>query len=132
MTGVLLPGAAIWLLILAFAMLNGAVREQGYARMFGEHRAHQLSTLALCLVILVITLAFLSLRRGDPYTQPQLLLLGVWWTLLTLGFEFLFFGLLLKRPRSVLLRDWNLAQGRLFPLVLITTLLAPLLMGALL
>jgi hypothetical protein len=46
---------------------------------------------------------------------------------LTLLFEFASFVLVMGHPMNVLLRDYDLCRGRLWGLVLATTLLAPLL-----
>ena len=57
--------------------------------------------------------------------------LGVAWTVLTVAFEFLFGHFVMGHPWSRLLHDYNLLAGRFWLLVLLTTLLAPVLLGRL-
>ena len=57
--------------------------------------------------------------------------LGVAWTVLTVAFEFLFGHFVMGHPWSRLLHDYNLLAGRVWLLVLLTTLLAPVLLGRL-
>ena len=65
------------------------------------------------------------LTRGDAWT------VGVLWLVLTLAFEFLAGHYLFHNPWERLFADYNVAQGRIWILVLITTVLAPVLVYAL-
>ena len=51
--------------------------------------------------------------------------IGAGWVVLTLAFEFLAGHYLFANSWERLLADYNVAQGRIWILVLITTLLAP-------
>jgi len=117
----------VWLLMLATAIANGGLREWLLAPRLAPLAAHQLSSLLLCGAILCISGWFV---RGQGITgRGRLLAIGLSWALLTLGFEFGLFYLLLGKPLALLLADYDLAQGRLFGLVIATTALAPLLLG---
>lgn len=126
---ILIQATAIWGILLMLAILNGLFRDQGYSRYLGERRAHQLGSIVFCLLILGVTWLFLHFSQRDPYTVPERLFIGAWWALLTLIFEFGFFHLIMKVPREKLIADYNLLRGRLFLLVLLTCLFAPLLIG---
>ena len=54
------------------------------------------------------------------------------WTGLTVAFEFLFFHYVRKYSWKELLGNYDVRKGRLWPLVLIATLTAPVLIGMML
>jgi hypothetical protein len=128
---ILLHGTGIWFILLMLALLNGLFRDQGYQRVVGELRAHQIGTVAFCLIIFGVTWLFLHFNQRGDYSTAELLVLGAWWALLTLLFEFGFFGGIMKVPREKLLADYNIFRGRIFGLVLLTCLFAPLLVDRL-
>jgi hypothetical protein len=53
--------------------------------------------------------------------------LGIFWTVLTLAFETLFGHYVLGVSWELLLAEYNIFQGRLWPLVLLVTWFGPLL-----
>jgi hypothetical protein len=61
-----------------------------------------------------------------PNSQLENLLIGLFWVLLTVGFDFLAGHYAFKKSWETLLADYNIAQGRIWILVLITNLLAPI------
>jgi hypothetical protein len=115
--------AAAWLVILAAMAANGLLRGLVLQPHLGEHHARQVSSiLGACLVV---TLAGVFVRRlPDPARSP-LLGVGLLWGLLTVAFEFGFGHYVSGLPWSALLADYDVAAGRLWPLVLLATLLAP-------
>lgn len=129
---ILAYGTAIWFLLLMLAMFNGLFRDQGYSRVVGELRAHQISTVIFCLIILGVTAAFLQFNQRGPYSTASLLLLGLWWAVLTTIFEFGFFHYVIKVPWETLRQNYNVREGRIFVLVLFTLALAPALLGMML
>jgi hypothetical protein len=54
---------------------------------------------------------------------------GLFWLVLTVTFEFLFGRYVAGASWEALLADYDVLRGRLWPLVLLTTLLAPSLWG---
>jgi hypothetical protein len=115
---------SVWFVLLAAAIANGAFREAVLSPMLGPSAAHVVSTLGLSAVVLAIT--WLSSAWVDWHTMNEALLIGVTWTTLVLAFEFLAGHFLFQRSWEYLLADYNLLRGRIWPLVLLTTLLAPL------
>lgn len=124
-----LQSFCIWLVFLATAILNGWIREQYLEKLVPPLAAHQLSTLLLCGAIFALTVAFIYIRRTG--NNRTLLAIGLFWVFLTVTFEFLFFHFIAGKPWPVLLADYNLLEGRLFSLVLMTTLVSPLIAGRL-
>jgi|GEM_PF-5379161 len=55
----------------------------------------------------------------------QALLIGIIWLALTVAFEFVFGRLVMRRPWSQLLSDYNVFKGRMWAVFLIWLTLAP-------
>lgn len=111
-----------WLAFMLIAITSGALREWLLTPGFGEHTAHQIGTLVVCLLIAAVIVP--GIRRLQP-TPLQALAIGAVWVAMTITFEFGVFHVIVGHPMSTLLADYNLAAGRLWPLVLLTELLTP-------
>jgi hypothetical protein len=122
---VLLKAIAIWLGLLVIAVLNGALRELLLKPVAGEHVAHLASTIILCAAIIIVAL-FTSSWVGMKAAHDAFLV-GLLWVVLTVAFEFLAGHYLFGNSWETLLADYNVFQGRVWLLVLLTNLLAPLL-----
>lgn len=114
---------AVWMVMLAVAIGNGALREGWLIPSAGERAGHQLSTVLLCIAI--VLLAVLTTPWIGPENRQQALLIGVFWVGLTLAFEFLGGHYAFGKPWSELLADYDVLNGRIWVAVLITTGLAP-------
>jgi hypothetical protein len=117
-----LKSFVLWLVFLAIAVAMGMARERWLLPIVGNFRAHQIGTVLVCGLIAVVVLfgtRWLQLRPG------QALRIGSFWLVLTLLFEFGVFGVLLGHPWPELFADYNLLQGRLWVLVLLTEALSP-------
>jgi hypothetical protein len=122
----LLYGLGAWFIFMITAVINGTFRVRVLEASIREYYAHVISTLLLSAALLVEIHVFLD-AVGD-YSQGWLIALGVMWTLLTIGFEF-GFGRAMGQSWQTLLENYNLARGRIWPLVLVVLLLTPPLMG---
>lgn len=113
----------VWLALVIVAVLNGGLRQLILIPRLGESWGHVLSTLTLSSAIAGV--AWFTM----PWLQPTLPIgawkIGVLWLVLTIAFEFLAGHYLFRQPWSVLVADYNLARGRIWVLVLIATLVAP-------
>ena len=113
---------AIWFVLLLAAIVNGAVREAMLVPRVGDTAGHIISSITLSLLILGIATATIRWMGADG---PNPLLIGTVWLTLTIAFEFLAGHYVFGTPWRQLLADYNLAAGRIWILVLVTTLLAP-------
>jgi hypothetical protein len=114
-----------WVPMLVLAIANGALREATYARRMPELRAHQLST-AIGAAILGVYIGFV-MRAWPPVSTQQALQVGLSWLVLTVLFEF-FMGLVLaRRSLREVLREYNVARGRVWVFLLLWITLAPVL-----
>jgi hypothetical protein len=114
--------ASAWLLLLAIMFTNGIVRVGLLQPRLGEEPARRLATLVGTAIVAAFAYAYA--RRQPSRTGRELLLVGAVWLALTLAFE-LGMGLATGRSWGEMLVDYDVARGRLWPLVLVATLLAP-------
>lgn len=114
---------ALWFAILVLAMLNGALREKVLIPAMGSFGACAASgaVLAGC----IVAVAFLAAPWYGPLRSAQWWLVGLFWLLLTLLFEFGFGRFVQHKPWAELLQAYAFKGGNLWPLVLAITLSAP-------
>ena len=123
MVNVLGRSTVIWFAILAIAIANGAFRQGFLIPRLGDAVGHVVSTMLLSAA--VVAVAFLTISWIRPGGTPGAWGIGAYWLALTLAFEFLAGHYLFGTPWPVLLSDYNVLEGRIWPLVLLTTLVAP-------
>jgi hypothetical protein len=122
MRRLLISASLVWSAFMAIAITSGALREGLLTPRLGELMAHQIGTVFVCLIFVGVIFGFV--RRLRP-TPGQAFAIGAGWAVMTVGFEFGVFHFIVGHPMSELLAAYNLAAGRLWPLVLLTELLAP-------
>jgi len=122
----LVRAGVIWLAILVLASLNGALRDLVVAPRIGDTAAMAISTVVLCGLVLMVT--WMSVGWIGPHSRRQALTVGLFWLVLTLAFE-VGAGRLSGKSWSVVLADYNVLRGRIWVLVPIVTLLAPVWAG---
>src|SRR5689334_10569357 len=84
-----------------------------------------------CVVNSFFSWAFFMLKKQVIHLdRMRLLLAGASWVSLTMLFEFGFMHFVAKIPWKKLFADYNLLQGRVWPLFLLTELASPLLLKA--
>jgi hypothetical protein len=118
---------AVWVLLLMLAILNGGVRETWLTPRLGGRTGHVVSTLMLAGLILLS--AWLTIRWIRSSNTGAALRVGAIWLVLTLGFEFLAGHYLFGRSWATLWAEYDVSQGRIWVLIPLVTLLAPLLAG---
>lgn len=126
------PGAfiyplGVWVVLALVAISNGVFREVFLISRLGERNGHLLSTALLVAAILVVSGLYFSQTSVD-YSLLEALSIGVIWTVLTIGFEFLV-GYLEGAPVSETVGQYNVFAGEVWILVPLTLLLSPLLFG---
>jgi len=120
-----LKAIAVWLLILACAVLNGGLREAWLVPALGTPAALVLSGVLLSIVILAVSL--LLVPRLGRLATGQCLYVGLLWLCLTLAFEFGFGRLVQHQSWQRLLEAYTFKDGNVWPVVLVVVFLAPLL-----
>ena len=113
----------VWLVILSVAFANGALRELWLIPRVGAGTGHVVSTLILSAAILLVS--WRAIRWIRPASPREAWGIGIVWLGLTLTFELIAGHYLFGVPWNQLLADYNLSQGRIWVLVLVTTVSAP-------
>ena len=113
----------VWCGLLCLAVLNGALREAVLIPRAGDAAGHQISTVTLCVLILLLSWGTVTWVR--PLSARDAWAIGGLWVGLTVAFEFLAGHYVFGNPWSRLLEDYNVFRGRIWVLVLVTTAVAP-------
>ena len=113
-----------WLLILGCAVVNGGLREAILLPRIGAPWALVISGVLLSACVLVV--AWLLVATLGRLAARQYLLLGAFWLVLTLGFEFTFGRVVQGKPWPELFSAYQFENGNLWPVVLVVVLFAPL------
>jgi hypothetical protein len=121
--------AATWLALLVVMFANGVLRVLVLQPRLGEDRARQLASFAGLVIVFVVAWIFVRAQAGVG--SRALLGVGALWLLLTLSFEFGFGYFVSGLSWAELVADYNVVQWRLWPFVLLGTLVAPWLWGRL-
>lgn len=109
---------------MVIAIVNAGLRNGVYKPVVGDLAAHQISSIIFIVAILVVT--YFILRFSNlVLTDMQSLYIGIVWLIFTILFEFVAGHYVFGNPWEHLIRDYNLLEGRIWGLVLITILLSP-------
>lgn len=112
----------LWLPMIVIAFGNATLRELLFIKYYNEFRAHQLSTITLivlCAIYIWLVIPLLNIQNSR-----QAFLIGIVWVLLTVMFEFTL-GRLSNKSWEYLLRDYNIFDGRIWLVFLISLFLLP-------
>jgi hypothetical protein len=120
-----LKAASLWLGFLVVAIVCGFIREKFLVPGIGPVGGRALGTLLVAVIIFGMIYAYIGQLAGA--SRAALFKLGLGWTMATIMFEFLFGHYVMGHAWESLWADYNVFQGRLWPLVLLVTLFGPLL-----
>jgi len=104
--------------------MAGIFREWFLAPRWGLLGGRALGALLVGVIIFGLIYAYVGKIKGA--TPVALFKLGVFWTMATMGFEFLFGHYVMGLAWESFWADYNIFQGRSWPLVLIVTWWGPL------
>ena len=128
---ILLYAFGVWVIFGILAIINGVIRNKLYTPKIGEYPGHVISTIIAICFVAAGTYLFLRFMKID-YSNIDLLLIGGFWVILTVLFEFVFGHYVIGNPWEKLLADYNTVKGRLWSLFLLTEFISPSLIGLLL
>ena len=112
----------LWFPMLLIAIANGTLREFVFKKHVSDLTAHQLSTITL-IIFFAVYIGFM-INRFPPVSSRQTVLIGLFWVVLTLIFEF-GFGRYRGRSWPQLFEDYNLLKGRIWILIPLWLAIAP-------
>jgi hypothetical protein len=121
---IFLRSIIVWLAMMAAETLHGTARILWLAPYVGDLYARQLSFFTGTILILAIATLFVPWLRASRFSQ--LLGIGVLWAILTLAFEIGLGRLILGYSWERVLADYNLSQGGLMSIGLVTLTCSPL------
>ncbi|HTD91087.1 MAG TPA: hypothetical protein VK663_10525 [Burkholderiales bacterium] len=121
---VLLKALALWIAILVLAIINGTLREKALIPAMGAFGGLIASGIALSVCIVLV--AFLGAPWYGPLPSSQYRLIGLFWLLLTVLFEFSFGRFVQHKDWEQLVQAYAFKGGNLWPVVLAVTALSPL------
>jgi len=128
MNKIYLKALGIWFLMCVIAILNGIIRNGVYSPIVGEYLGHILSSIILiCVFYLVIALYYNNIK--GEYENRDPLYIGFLWLIMTIAFEFIFGHYVVGHSWELLFADYNIFQGKIWILVLITPLISSILWG---
>ena len=120
---VLLKALFLWIGILVLAILNGDLREKALIPAMGTFGALIASGIVLSVCIGLV--AFFAAPWYSPLPSSQYWLIGLFWLILTLLFEFSFGRFVQHKDWTELLQAYTFKGGNIWPVVLAVTLLSP-------
>ncbi len=121
---------AVWLLLLVIALVSGAARGALLQPRVGEAKAHVIGTLAVVAIFGFVI--WLLVAWVTPTLEPaRLWQVGFLWLGLTIVFETALARLVLGEPWHKVVDAYNVVQGKIWILVLLTVLIWPSVAGAL-
>ncbi len=113
----------MWIAIVALAISNGSLREKVLIPAVGTFAGLIASGIVLSACIVLI--AYLATPWYGPLAPWQYWLIGLFWLLLTLLFEFSFGRFVQHNDWAQLLQAYSFKGGNIWPFVLAFTLLSP-------
>jgi hypothetical protein len=122
-----LKSFGIWIILAVSAIVVAAFRVGVLLPQFREQTAHQLGTVLYLIVQFIII--YLFIRKMSIKDVKTLLGIGILWVVITVIFEFAFGHYVMGHSWQKLFDDYNLFNGRLWVLVLLNNIVAPLISG---
>ncbi len=120
---VTLKAVALWFAILVLAILNGTLREKALIPVLGSFSGFIASGAILSICIFLV--AFAAAPWYGLLSSREWLLIGAFWLLLTLAFEFSFGLFVQHKTLAELFEAYTFRGGNLWPLVLVVTFISP-------
>jgi hypothetical protein len=121
---ILYRGFAVWLLIVIAESVNGTLREMFLVPVLGVSTAKILSFLAA--LIIISTIALLTIRWIGAVTTFQLLLIGIMWAGLMLSFEWALGQFVLGVSFEKIVAEYDLRQGGLMAIGMLILIFIPM------
>jgi hypothetical protein len=119
-----LKAFGLWVVLAISAIIVAFFRNGVLLPQFGEQTAHQIGTLIFLAVQFLIIYFFIKkLKLKETRTT---LSIGIFWLTLTIIFEFLFGHYVIGHQWEKIFADYNILKGRLWVLVLINNVIAPI------
>ena len=123
----LFKALGVWILLATLAIINGTIRTFLILPALGEQAAHVTGTVIY--LLLQFAVIYFFIKKNSIIGMKELISIGLFWLFLTIAFEFIFGHYVMNHPWEKLFADYNILKGRLWILVLLNNLIAPLICG---
>lgn len=97
-----------------------------YQPRWGELKAHRIGMITRMVYLFIAAYILLAILKN--YSTFDLFVIGIWWLLLTLAFEW-GGSFIIRRPVKEILEGWHIEKGYMWPYVLATYTFSPLIVG---
>jgi hypothetical protein len=122
--GWLKPSIAAWCLLISAAFVEGIFRRISLEPHMAKISAEVIG-IALVLVSGFLIASWFARTGRFPQESRQLIAIGLLWVALTVAFEFVFFGLVMRISMEELLENYDVVNGDLFPIGLLLLVFVP-------
>lgn len=120
----------VWLCEIAVSAFNYFVlMKRTYEPRVGALSAHRIGMTTR--IAYIFAFAYVLVQAAEVDAVSEMLVAGAFWLVLALGFEWVG-SLILRRPVHEILEGWHVERGYMWPYVLATYFLSPLIVGLLL
>ncbi len=123
MRTIIVKACGLWVPLVPLAIGNGAIRESLLVPMLGQRLALPLSGVSLSMLILLSAVAVSPWLRATAVFHY--VVAGIAWLLMTVTFEFLFGHYAMGKSGAQLVAAYNVVEGNLWVLVLLSTAVSP-------
>ena len=120
---VLVKAVALWFAILIIAIINGMFREIILIPIIGSSAG--LIASGMILSVCIFSVVFFAVRWYGQLGSLQYWVIGIFWLVLTLLFEFGFGRFVQHKDWSDLIQAYTFKGGNIWPIVLLVTLVSP-------
>ncbi len=114
----------VWLLLMLLETIHGTLRLMLLVPMVGDFRARQIAVFTGALLSFITTCFFISWIQ--PQIKRQVVLIGLFWVVLTIMFEVLLGIFVFRMPISRIAEDYDILRGGLMPIGLLLMLFTPI------
>jgi hypothetical protein len=121
---IIFRGFIIWLIIVFAESLHGTARRFLLEPYIGDFGSRQISVLSGAIIIFAISFAFVRWIRATR--KSELIMVGVFWLVLTVLFEITLGKLILEYSWERIFSDYNLFEGGFLSIGLIFMAFSPL------
>lgn len=116
-----------WFVMVVIAIANGVFGQFVLEKIIGDYATHLYKTFFIIAVIFAFSYFYVRMTSGDsPLWYFPALAAGVQWLLSSLTFEFLIGHYLFRIPWQRLFQDNRIWEGRIWSLVFVAEVAAPL------
>ena len=123
----------VWVILAFLTILFAAFREAIFIPITGLGGTMARALLLPVAIAYTFVISYFFLKKTKaPYRNTDTVIVGIFWLILTIAFEFTFGSVVMGNSLTALVADYNILVGRTWPIFLLGLLLSPIFAGKLL